>query len=201
MIKEIKKWIVIALSFILTLWLIWASYAAWFELTDVESWNPLTSDLFNKVLENQRDLKINVDSLTSSNVDMPIWSIIAWHKDLAWVPALPNGWVECDGSVISDIDSPLNWVNTPNLNNQVYSGWRWKYLRWWNTSWVMNNSTSWQSAWWKSYWGTWWYYWAWVLTWKNMEKSSSRQSYSASAIWADYVQVTAMTVVYIMKIK
>jgi len=61
MFKEIKKWIVIALSFTLTVGLIWASYAAWVSLTDVGTWDTLTASLFNEVLENQRvlDARLN----------------------------------------------------------------------------------------------------------------------------------------------
>jgi hypothetical protein len=31
-------------------------------------------------------------------------------------PLLPDGWLECDGSTISDADSPLDGVAVPNLN-------------------------------------------------------------------------------------
>lgn len=32
-------------------------------------------------------------------------------------PQLPDGWVECDGSVLSDSDSPYNGETIPDLNN------------------------------------------------------------------------------------
>jgi len=31
-------------------------------------------------------------------------------------PALPDGWIECDGSVISDSDSPYNGATLPDMN-------------------------------------------------------------------------------------
>jgi len=46
----------------------------------------------------------------------PIGSIVAWAKTLTGVPALIDGWVECDGSVLSDADSPLNGQTIPDLN-------------------------------------------------------------------------------------
>ena len=48
----------------------------------------------------------------------PIGGIIAWAKTLTNVPALPasSGFVECDGSVISDSDSPMNGETLPDLN-------------------------------------------------------------------------------------
>jgi len=49
--------------------------------------------------------------------DVPIGSIIAWHKSLGGVPqSLPSGWVQCDGQLISDPRSPLNNQNAPNLS-------------------------------------------------------------------------------------
>jgi hypothetical protein len=48
----------------------------------------------------------------------PVGAIIAWHKNLAGVPALPEGWVEVNGQSIADNDSPLNGVTLPDLNGQ-----------------------------------------------------------------------------------
>jgi len=57
------------------------------------------------------DLNGSIDETTP-----PIGSIIAWNKTFTSVPqTLPAGWVECDGSVISDADSPLNGETLPNL--------------------------------------------------------------------------------------
>jgi len=47
----------------------------------------------------------------------PIGAIIAWAKSMTSVPqTLPVGWVECDGSVISDAESVLNGETLPDLN-------------------------------------------------------------------------------------
>ena len=53
-----------------------------------------------------------------STREPPIGSIIAWHKDLGTgaVPALPEGWLECDGQTVMDEASPLDGVVLPNLN-------------------------------------------------------------------------------------
>lgn len=47
---------------------------------------------------------------------LPIGSLMAWAKTLTGVPALPSGWVQCDGQVLSDADSPLNGQTMPALN-------------------------------------------------------------------------------------
>lgn len=47
---------------------------------------------------------------------VPIGVILPWAKSLTNVPALPTGWVECDGSVLNDATSVLNGQTIPNLN-------------------------------------------------------------------------------------
>ena len=46
----------------------------------------------------------------------PVGSIIAWHRTFANTPSLPDGWVECNGQVLSDSDSPYNGQTIPDLN-------------------------------------------------------------------------------------
>ncbi|MFN3780659.1 MAG: hypothetical protein ACK4SO_00615, partial [Candidatus Kapaibacteriota bacterium] len=55
--------------------------------------------------------------LTSSYQPVPpIGSIIAWHKDFTNTPALPYGWVECNGQTLNDPASPYHNQVIPNLN-------------------------------------------------------------------------------------
>jgi hypothetical protein len=51
----------------------------------------------------------------------PIGTIKAWHKSFPNTPALPWGWVECNGQAINDAASPYNGSNTPDLNNTFTS--------------------------------------------------------------------------------
>jgi len=46
----------------------------------------------------------------------PIGSVVAWLKTYTNTPALPAGWVECDGTAINDADSVYNGQNSPDLN-------------------------------------------------------------------------------------
>lgn len=46
----------------------------------------------------------------------PIGSIVGWHKSFTNTPALPDGWVECNGQVLNDSDSVYNGNTIPNLN-------------------------------------------------------------------------------------
>ena len=58
----------------------------------------------------------------------PIGSLLAWAKTTTGVPAtLPAGWIECDGSTVSDADSPINGQAVPNLNGSTDA--TKKYLR------------------------------------------------------------------------
>ena len=48
---------------------------------------------------------------------VPIGAIIAWNKTMNNMPALPDGWLECNGQQINDHDSPLYGQYTPNINS------------------------------------------------------------------------------------
>lgn len=199
------RWILIWLWFSLTLLLFIIWYAAinviWTNPStlEVSDNSTLTAESWNKLLWNFQFLKGKVDTFN----EVPIWTILAWHKNMAWVPSLPNWWVECNGSIINDIDSPLNWQSTPNLNNQVYHWWKWYYLRWWNTSWLFNPSSAWDdngNAYTTSFWSR---YWSATAAFRDLENSDYKNSYNTIALNPnDYrFQVAAMTVVYIIKIK
>ncbi|MEQ9364793.1 MAG: DUF2341 domain-containing protein, partial [Leptospirales bacterium] len=57
-------------------------------------------------------------SLIGGGANLPMGTIIAWHRDLdGSIPALPDGWAECDGSTVTDPDSPLFGKTLPNLND------------------------------------------------------------------------------------
>jgi hypothetical protein len=49
---------------------------------------------------------------------VPIGSIIAWNKDIPGAPLLSDNFMECNGSVISDPDSPLFGQTVPDLNGE-----------------------------------------------------------------------------------
>jgi len=46
----------------------------------------------------------------------PIGAIEAFHKSMVATPALPWGWVECNGQVLADAESPYNGQTMPLLN-------------------------------------------------------------------------------------
>lgn len=51
-----------------------------------------------------------------SHAAIPIGTIMAWAKNFTGVPALSNGWVECNGQMLNDVLSPLNGQVIPDLN-------------------------------------------------------------------------------------
>ncbi|HNR87503.1 MAG TPA: hypothetical protein PKM65_04115 [Spirochaetota bacterium] len=69
------------------------------------------------------DVNENFDTIyTAVNAikEPPIGTIHAWHKNLyTSPPALPAGWVECNGQVLADAESPFNGKTIPNLNGDV----------------------------------------------------------------------------------
>ena len=61
-----------------------------------------------------------VEKESRSIGDVPIGGIVAWVKSLPGVPNLAEGWVECDGAVLSDALSPLNGQTIPDLNDGIF---------------------------------------------------------------------------------
>jgi hypothetical protein len=48
---------------------------------------------------------------------MNIGSVIAFNKNYTNTPTLDSKWVECNGQVLNDVESPLNGQTLPNLNS------------------------------------------------------------------------------------
>jgi len=52
---------------------------------------------------------------------IPIGTVVGWLKSFTGVPAtLPDGWMELDGSTISDADSPCDGETVPDANGNNY---------------------------------------------------------------------------------
>ena len=103
MISDIKKWIIIAVSFSITVWLIWLTYSAWINITNVSNWQTLDAAMVNNLISNQNDLNSRI-SWTS----IPTWFIWSFY-----LTSCPSWWVIAD------------WTNsTPDL--------RWAFIRWIN---------------------------------------------------------------------
>ena len=62
--------------------------------------------------------RTEVETSTRSAGDIPIGGIIEWDDTFS---NIPEGFVECDGSTISDPTSPYNGSAVPNLNTEYYS--------------------------------------------------------------------------------
>ena len=61
---------------------------------------------------------------------VPIGAIVAWAKSLdAGIPPLLPNFVECNGQVLSDGESPINGATIPNLNGTVGGGNLGRFLR------------------------------------------------------------------------
>lgn len=58
---------------------------------------------------------------------VPIGAVVFWFKSLTGVPSLLPSFVECNGQVLADGDSPLNGQTIPNINGS--GGGTQKFLR------------------------------------------------------------------------
>ncbi|MFA5857623.1 MAG: hypothetical protein WC955_01000 [Elusimicrobiota bacterium] len=132
----------------------------------------------------------------------PIGSIVAWHKSLSGVPSLPAGWVECTGGTVSDVDSPINGQAIPDLNSEKYAGGRGLYLRGGTTSGSFNESTRYSGNGTKYAGQSGTYYGAAYAQWNDTENGALvTYSTTDNTLGYPYIQVTAMTMVWIMKTK
>lgn len=74
----------------------------------------------------------------------PIGTIKAWHKaGLGGIsaPALTDGWVECNGQTLSDVDSMWDGEVVPDLNGDVHGTAGGRFLRGRATSGAVQNAT------------------------------------------------------------
>ncbi len=69
------------------------------------------------------DTTISSDQIKDSRMleqgfgtQVPIGGIIPWMSNITGTPSLPTGWALCDGSTISDSDSPLDGQVIPDMN-------------------------------------------------------------------------------------
>ncbi|GAH21095.1 unnamed protein product [marine sediment metagenome] len=71
-----------------------------------------------------KDPTLNQDAATKKYVDdsivpglnPPIGSVLPWLKSYTNTPALPDGWVECNGQVLDDAESVYDTQTIPDLN-------------------------------------------------------------------------------------
>jgi hypothetical protein len=154
--------------------------------------------LYSKV--NQHDSVIT--GLSAGYGIAPIGSIVAWHKNLPGTPQTHEGWVECNGQTLVDTSSPLNGQVIPDLNSKVYTDGRGRYLRGGTTSGQFNNSTRYADNGSKynglggSYYGACYHY-----IYDAEGPSPDGADYSETSSMNFRFQVTAMTVVWIMRVK
>jgi hypothetical protein len=47
---------------------------------------------------------------------VPVGAVLPWFKDTPGVPALPANFVECNGQVLNDPESPMNGQTMPDAN-------------------------------------------------------------------------------------
>ncbi len=57
-----------------------------------------------------------VQTTATSGISPPIGTVMPWLKSYQNTPGLPDGWVECNGQVLSDQNSPYDGQTIPNLN-------------------------------------------------------------------------------------
>lgn len=77
-------------------------------------------------------------------IEIPIGATIDWDKSLTGTPALPTGWVECNGQVIADSSSVYNGIAIRNLNG--FGGATKRFIRGSTTSGTTGGADTYQPA-------------------------------------------------------
>ena len=55
--------------------------------------------------------------LVQPDTSLPVGTVVAWVRDMAEVE-LPDGWLECNGQMVTDRQSPLFGQVVPDLNGR-----------------------------------------------------------------------------------
>ncbi len=79
-------------------------------------------DAGNQNIINLADPTAAQHAATRNYVDgssIPIGGVVAWLKDFPNTPALPDGYVECNGQVLDDEDSVYDTQTIPDLNGSI----------------------------------------------------------------------------------
>lgn len=71
---------------------------------------------------------------------VPVGAILAWAKSMTNTPPLPAGWLECNGQVVGDAESPYVGQAVPDINGANGSGGR--FLRGAEASGAIGGSTT-----------------------------------------------------------
>ncbi len=62
--------------------------------------------------------QVNANFANLLNRLVPVGAVIPWHKSpISGSVTLPEQWVECNGQVLDDPDSPFNGLTIPDLNS------------------------------------------------------------------------------------
>lgn len=75
MFKEIKKWLIQWWAFVFIVAVSWISYAAFTNITTVNSWETLTASKFNELINNQADLNTRINNV--------LWVWQTWQNVLS----------------------------------------------------------------------------------------------------------------------
>lgn len=92
------------------------------QATSVTSLKNITADHETRLKATQTIVDSHTTKIDALNVDkdfgkVPVGAIIAWNKTSAGTPALPDGWLECNGQTVFDTTSPYYTKTVPNLND------------------------------------------------------------------------------------
>lgn len=190
--QKIKEWIVLAISFLSTIWLAYISYWAYQTMTTVSSWSILKSADWNILVGNIEDLKTKVSNesfrilKTSDQILDNTRNKITWNSknfDTTWWFDLINNQFKPTKSWKYFTSCFIYWtnLNSSAIEILLYKNWvqyTYNVVRYnWTTTWI---NTSWiiEMNWTSDYidcrvadvadisWNSTWWYFEWYYIWE-----------------------------------
>lgn len=125
--RKLLDWVLVGLWFLLVLWFVWITYAAWTSMSNVNTWDSLTSTLWNNLLWNVETIKTDVTTLQTNTT----WITSVAGKVWIWVPTatekLDVAWTvkatTVDSSKAAFIRVKLNECWGPCASNHPLNTW------------------------------------------------------------------------------
>lgn len=118
LIRDIKSWLTISATFIVSVLIFWTIYAA---ISQVNEWDPLTATKWNEIVDSSN---WHTTSITSLN------STVGWlSTTVSWLSAAPTWMIAA-----FNLSSCPDWWNAADWTDSPIDL-RWQFLRWINNFW------------------------------------------------------------------
>ncbi len=139
MLKDIKSGIIIAFTFLTVVWLAGVTYAAWVNMTDVNTGETLTASTFNVVQENVRVLKAAVWTKKTVCTKFDAWYVNTNNANNSyyWQASDCSNWLPSWTCVSMISSASANWGDQ---DWRAFNPWESWFTNWWISYWLTSSA-------------------------------------------------------------